>query len=74
MSEHQDVTAADDPRLLELEAASVAASGDGIDWAAATLRGSATASASCEQLRAGGVDPDRAAELLAQLRELGTQP
>jgi 1-phosphofructokinase family hexose kinase len=44
------------------------------DWAAAMLRGSATASASCEQLRAGGVDPDRAAELLAQLRKLDTQP
>ncbi|MDG4825488.1 PfkB family carbohydrate kinase [Asanoa sp. WMMD1127] len=39
------------------------------DWVAAILRGSATASASCEQLRAGGVDPDRAAELLAQLRK-----
>ncbi|HTF09531.1 MAG TPA: PfkB family carbohydrate kinase [Asanoa sp.] len=54
--------------LLELEA------GDTVDWAAAMLRGSATASASCEQLRAGGVDPDRAAELLAQLRKLDTQP
>lgn len=48
--------------------------GGTVDWAAAILRGSATASASCEQLRAGGVDPDRAAELLAQLRKLGTQP
>ena len=54
--------------LLELEA------GDTVDWAAAMLRGSATASASCEQIRAGGVDPDRAAELLAQLRKLDTQP
>ncbi|MEV4538520.1 PfkB family carbohydrate kinase [Asanoa sp. NPDC049518] len=44
------------------------------DWSAAILRGSATASASCEQLRAGGVDPDRAAELLAQLRNLPTEP
>jgi fructose-1-phosphate kinase PfkB-like protein len=54
--------------LLELEADKT------VDWAAAMLRGSATASASCEQLRAGGVDPDRAAELLAQLRKLDTRP
>jgi 1-phosphofructokinase family hexose kinase len=39
------------------------------DWGAAIRRGSATASASCEQLRAGGVDPDRAAELLAQVAQ-----
>jgi len=54
--------------LLELEA------GGTVDWGAAVLRGSATASASCEQLRAGGVDPDRAAELLGQLRKLPTEP
>ncbi|GIF63615.1 1-phosphofructokinase [Asanoa ishikariensis] len=54
--------------LLELEA------NDTPDWAAAILRGSATASASCEQLRAGGVDPNRAAELLAQLRKQPTEP
>ncbi|GIF76663.1 1-phosphofructokinase [Asanoa siamensis] len=34
-------------------------------WGAAVRRGSATASASCEHLLAGGVDPRRAAELLA---------
>lgn len=39
-----------------------------VDWGAAVLRGSATASASCEQLRAGGVDRERIEELLATLR------
>jgi 1-phosphofructokinase family hexose kinase len=41
-----------------------------VDWGKAVLRGLATAGASCEQLRAGGVDPQRAAELLATVGEL----
>lgn len=36
-------------------------------WLDAVLRGVATASASCEVLLAGGVDPDRVTELLPQL-------
>jgi 1-phosphofructokinase family hexose kinase len=42
--------------------------GNGVDWAEAVLRGAATATASCEQLRAGGVDPRRVEELLVQVR------
>lgn len=42
--------------------------GAGIDWTEAVLRGSATATASCEQLRAGGVDPQRVQVLLEQVR------
>jgi 1-phosphofructokinase family hexose kinase len=38
----------------------------GEDWIAAARRGVATASASCEQLRAGGVDVARVEELLAR--------
>lgn len=37
------------------------------DWAAAAVRGVATATASCEQFRAGGVDPARVAELLSRI-------
>ena len=37
-------------------------------WAAAFQRGVATAAASCEQLRAGGVEPERVARLLAGVR------
>jgi 1-phosphofructokinase family hexose kinase len=44
--------------------------GSAVDWAEAVLRGAATATASCEQLRAGGVDPSRVQELLVQIREL----
>jgi len=44
--------------------------GASIDWREAVLRGVATATASCEQLRAGGVDPRRVEELLGQVREL----
>lgn len=47
-----------------------AAPGTPIDWAAAVLRGAATASASCEQLRAGAVDLRRVEELLVQVRDL----
>jgi 1-phosphofructokinase family hexose kinase len=36
-----------------------------VDWERAVVRGLATATASCEQLRAGGVDPARVAELAA---------
>ncbi len=39
----------------------------GADWAEAAARGVATASASCEQLRAGGVDPERVEELLTKI-------
>ncbi|MCW2644561.1 MAG: 1-phosphofructokinase [Pseudonocardiales bacterium] len=46
------------------------APGTAVDWAEAVLRGAATATASCEQLRAGGVDPSRVEELLVQIREL----
>ncbi|MDT4985188.1 MAG: 1-phosphofructokinase [Pseudonocardiales bacterium] len=46
------------------------APGTAVDWAEAVLRGAATATASCEQLRAGGVDPSRVQELLVQIREL----
>jgi 1-phosphofructokinase family hexose kinase len=53
--------------ILELERDPSAAA---VDWGAVMLRGSATASASCEQLRAGGVDPERVEELLARLRDL----
>jgi 1-phosphofructokinase family hexose kinase len=41
------------------------------DWVAATVRGVATATASCEQVRAGGVDPARAEELLDAITALG---
>jgi 1-phosphofructokinase family hexose kinase len=40
---------------------------DGAGWADAAARGVATATASCEQVRAGGIDPDRVEELLAKL-------
>jgi 1-phosphofructokinase family hexose kinase len=40
---------------------------DGAGWVDAATRGVATATASCEQLRAGGVDPGRVEELLAKL-------
>lgn len=43
------------------------ASGTTTDWAEAAARGVATASASCEQLRAGGVDPERVEELLTKI-------
>jgi 1-phosphofructokinase family hexose kinase len=46
------------------------APGPAVDWAEAVLRGAATATASCEQLRAGGVDPRRVEELLVKIREL----
>jgi 1-phosphofructokinase family hexose kinase len=46
------------------------APGTALDWAEAVLRGAATATASCEQLRAGGVDPSRVGQLLLQIREL----
>jgi hypothetical protein len=39
-------------------------------WLDAVVRGAATATASCERLLAGGVDPARAAELEARLRTL----
>lgn len=38
-------------------------------WAAAIHRATATAAASCEQLRAGGIDPVRVAQLLDLVRE-----
>lgn len=44
--------------------------GRGEDWLDCVRRGVATASASCEQLRAGGVDPARAEELLRGTRAL----
>jgi 1-phosphofructokinase family hexose kinase len=53
--------------ILELERDASAAT---VDWGAAVLRGCATAGASCEQLRAGGVDPQRIEDLLATLRVL----
>jgi len=40
---------------------------DGDSWADAAARGVATATASCEQVLAGGVDPARVAELLATI-------
>ena len=49
------------------------APGTAVDWAEAVLRGAATATASCEQLRAGGVDPSRVEELLVQIRELAVE-
>jgi sugar/nucleoside kinase (ribokinase family) len=42
-------------------------------WLDAVIRGAATATASCERLLAGGVDPARAAELLAELRALAEE-
>jgi hypothetical protein len=39
-----------------------------VSWEEAVLRGSATATASCEQLGAGSVDPTRVTTLLAQVR------
>jgi 1-phosphofructokinase len=42
-------------------------------WLDAVIRGAATATASCERLLAGGVDPARAAELLAELRALAAK-
>jgi hypothetical protein len=53
--------------ILELERDASAAPAR---WSAAVLRGSATASASCEQLRAGGVAPERVEVLLTALRDL----
>jgi 1-phosphofructokinase family hexose kinase len=53
--------------LLELDAAR--SDGGRPDWAAAVLRGTATATASCEQLRAGGVDPSRVDALMALIRQ-----
>jgi 1-phosphofructokinase family hexose kinase len=41
-----------------------------VSWEEAVLRGSATATASCEQLQAGGVDPSRVTALLAEVRRL----
>jgi hypothetical protein len=43
---------------------------DEVDWVGAVVRGTATATASCEQLRAGGVDPDRVEELMGRIRQL----
>jgi 1-phosphofructokinase len=40
---------------------------DGLSWAEAAARGVATATASCELVRAGGVDPARVEELLARI-------
>jgi 1-phosphofructokinase family hexose kinase len=40
---------------------------DGAGWAEAAARGVATATASCEQVLAGGVDPARVEELLAKM-------
>ena len=40
-----------------------------VSWPRAVLLGSATASASCEQLLAGGVDPQRARELYEHLQK-----
>ncbi len=45
-----------------------------VDWYEAVLRGSATATASCEQLLAGGVDPVRVEHLLERVRALATLP
>jgi hypothetical protein len=39
-----------------------------VDWVGAVVRGTATATASCEQLRAGGVDPGRVDVLVEQIR------
>lgn len=49
-------------------AASWARSGADLDWDAAVDAGIATAAASCEQVRAGGVDPARADEIARALR------
>jgi 1-phosphofructokinase family hexose kinase len=43
-------------------------------WLAALQRATATAAASCEQLRAGGVDPARVAELLELVRDQAREP
>jgi fructose-1-phosphate kinase PfkB-like protein len=43
--------------------------GGPVSWRRAVLRGSATASASCEQLTAGGVDPQRAQQLHTRLEK-----
>lgn len=40
---------------------------DNCDWATATLTGIATAATSCEQVRAGGIDPQRVRTILAEL-------
>lgn len=52
--------------LLALDADLESGSTD-VDWAGAVVRGTATASASCEQLRAGGVDPVRVDHLVEQI-------
>jgi 1-phosphofructokinase family hexose kinase len=39
-----------------------------VDWVTAVVRGTATATASCEQLRAGGVDPRRVEVLIEEIR------
>lgn len=51
----------------------VAAPATGVaDWYAAAVFGTATAAASCEQLGAGAVDPERVRALAAQLEPLAT--
>ncbi|MFF2846852.1 1-phosphofructokinase family hexose kinase [Streptomyces sp. NPDC058001] len=44
-----------------------------VDWRSAVLRGAATATASCENLRAGGVDPARVETLLARIEATAGQ-
>ncbi|MCU1612801.1 MAG: 1-phosphofructokinase/tagatose 6-phosphate kinase [Frankiales bacterium] len=56
--------------LLSLDEAMADPAGE-VDWPAAVLRGVATASASCESVRAGGVDPRRVEELIEQIRRTG---
>lgn len=49
-------------------------SGDATDWTEALAMGVACAAASCEQVRAGGIDPDRVMEInAAVLRRVGTE-
>lgn len=43
------------------------------NWGEAVLRGAATATASCEQSRAGAIDPHRVEDLLVQVRALAAE-
>jgi fructose-1-phosphate kinase PfkB-like protein len=53
--------------LLEMDGLSAARPPNPAQWLAALRRATATAAASCEQVRAGGVRPARVAELLARV-------
>lgn len=48
---------------------SAAVPGEDVDWATAARYGIATSASSCENVRAGGIDPARVEEIMGSLRE-----